>query len=88
MEKPEIPFFTAYEVDGQYMIEFKEKIPGEIRAVVDLELSKIIHCHSTYHLETFVENIFRKLIDKQILRKSPITKTWTLAKSVRDWCRG
>jgi len=66
---------------GDVTIYYDEALPREIECYVEETLSSALRSwndeHRTiYHLETFIEDVFKELMRDGKLRKSPITKTW------------
>jgi hypothetical protein len=79
----EIPRFAVYDYCGQYAVEFQDTIPQNVRNMIDSELYKISNYHSSYHIEEFIKKMFVSLVKSNYLRKSPITKTWTVGQIIK-----
>lgn len=66
---------------GSVTLYYDDPVPYEAQEYIAKLLSTQVNVwdeenRTIYHLEQYVENIFKQLLRDKRLRKSPVTKTW------------
>lgn len=81
MSLPRFRAILDFHEGGDATILFEDYVPYDAQDYIYTAINNELPdwdkgCRTVYHLEQFVEEVFRQLIRDGLLRKSPVTRSW------------